>query len=376
MGERIRILHVAQAAGGVDRYLRAQLKYMDHNKFENIAVFSQDFKPDDYKGLIISYEEIAMKREISLGDFYAVKKLRDIIKKYNPDIVYAHSSKAGAISRIANVGMKSECIYNPHGWAFNMRCTEMKRKSYVTIEKMAAPFCKKIICISSHEKESALTKKICKEDKLELILNGIDIEWYDNYTSSTCNRKTLGISDDAIIVGAVGRLCAQKAPDVFIRAAKRIKESIPNAFFILVGKGEYETEIINYARENNLENSLLITGWVENPMSYIKLFDVAMLLSRWEGFGLVLPEYMIAQKPIVASNVGGITEIISDHENGILVNPGDVEGVYQAVMEILADFRLKTEMTKRAYRDVHVRFDIKRVAKEHEALIEKMLAQK
>ena len=75
----------------------------------------------------------------------AIKKVRYLIKKYNPDIVYAHSSKAGAIARVANIGIRNYCIYNPHGWAFNMRCSEKKVKLYTIIEKMAAYFCNKIM---------------------------------------------------------------------------------------------------------------------------------------------------------------------------------------------------------------------------------------
>lgn len=172
----IRILHVAQAAGGVDRYIRMLLKYLDKDKFENILVCSQDFKKEDYEGLVDAFEQIEMNRAIGVKDLKLIWKVRKLIKKYNPDIVYAHSSKAGAIARIADIGCKNYCVYNPHGWAFNMRCSDKKRIMYIAIEKMAAQFCDKIICISEAEKKSALEKKICRENKLHVIFNGVDIE--------------------------------------------------------------------------------------------------------------------------------------------------------------------------------------------------------
>ena len=368
MERKIRILHVAQAAGGVDRYLQTLLRYIDHEKFENIVVLSSDYNEKNYRDNVLAYEELAMQREINREDLTATIELRKIIKKYRPDIVYAHSSKAGAITRIADIGLKNKCIYNPHGWAFNMRCTGKKRKVYATIEKLAAHFCQKIICISTYEKESALAKGICKEKKIQVIFNGIDIEEYERHSYISYTRDSLGIPEGAFVVGMVGRLSPQKAPDVFIRVAKKIKESIPNAFFILVGSGEQESEIINYAKENDLLQHLLITGWVDNPMSYVELFDVAMLLSRWEGFGLVLPEYMIAKKPIVASRVDAIPDIIADHKNGILVKPDDIESPYHAVMELQRNATLRNRLIENAYSDVHARFDVKRVAKEHEDL--------
>ena len=184
--KKIKILHVAQAAGGVDRYIRMLLKCLgcfvidtdyystlfcamgfglafasgvqllkicyyempkNKEKFENILVCSQDFNREDYDGLVDSFEQIEMNRAIGVSDLNSIKEVRRLIKKYNPDIVYAHSSKAGAIARVADIGLKNHCVYNPHGWAFNMRCSDKKRAMYTAIEKMAAPFCEKIICI-------------------------------------------------------------------------------------------------------------------------------------------------------------------------------------------------------------------------------------
>lgn len=232
--KKIKILHVAQAAGGVDRYIRMLLKYLDKEKFENILVCSQDFNREDYDGLVDSFEQIEMNRAIGVSDLNSIKEVRRLIKKYNPDIVYAHSSKAGAIARVADIGLKNHCVYNPHGWAFNMRCSDKKRAMYTAIEKMAAPFCEKIICISDAEKQSALEKKICREDKLQVIFNGVDIEAYESGEHGTVKRSSLGIPEDAYVVGMVGRISPQKAPDVFVKMAKLVKDEIPNAHFVIV----------------------------------------------------------------------------------------------------------------------------------------------
>lgn len=108
---KIRILHVAQAAGGVDRYIRMLLKYLDKEKFENILVCSQDFREEDYRGLVDSFEQIEMTRAIGASDLKAIKAVRKLIRKYNPDIVYAHSSKAGAIARVADIDYCKSLLY-------------------------------------------------------------------------------------------------------------------------------------------------------------------------------------------------------------------------------------------------------------------------
>lgn len=370
--KKIKILHVAQAAGGVDRYIRMLLKYLEKEKFENILVCSQDFREKDYKNLVDFFEQVKMDRAIGSNDLKAIGEVRRLIKRYNPDIVYAHSSKAGAIARIADIGLKNYCIYNPHGWAFNMRCSAKKKAMYTAIEKIAAPFCDKIICISDAEKQSALDKKICREDKLQVIFNGVDIEAYENGIHGTVKRKDLNIPEDAFVVGMVGRISPQKAPDIFIKMAKHVKDKVSNAHFIIVGNGDQEAEIKKYAKDNDFLDSLHITGWVDNPMSYVELFDVACLLSRWEGFGLVLPEYMMARKPIVASRVDAIPNIICDGENGLLVEMDDVVGASTAVLKLYLNNNLKSKLIDEGLKTVYKKFDVQRMTRETEKLFEEV----
>lgn len=374
--KKFRIMHVAQAAGGVDRYIRMLLKYFNKEKFENILVCSQDFYKEDYRGLVDSFEQIEITRNIGINDLKVIRQVRKLIIKYNPDIVYAHSSKAGAVTRLADIGLKNHCIYNPHGWAFNMRCSIKKKVIYTAIERIAAPFCDKIICISDAEKLSALNKKICKKDKLQVIFNGVDIESYDNGAHDTVKRKDLNIPEDAFVVGMVGRVSLQKAPDVFVKMAKLIKDEVPNTHFIIVGNGELEVEIRKYAKDNGFLDNLHITGWVNNPISYIELFDVACLLSRWEGFGLVLPEYMMVGKPIVASRVDAIPNIIQNDENGLLVEVDDATGASKAVLQIFQEDGLRDKLVKQSMEDVHNKFNARRVSEEHEKLFEKLLMKK
>lgn len=220
-------------------------------------------------------------------------------------------------------------------------------------------------------KQSALDKKICREDKLQVIFNGVDIESYENGVRGAIKRKDLNIPEDAFVVGMVGRMSPQKAPDVFVKMAKQVKDEVPNAHFIIVGNGNQEDEIRKYAEDNGFSNSLHITGWVDNPMSYVELFDVACLLSRWEGFGLALPEYMMAGKPIVASRVDAIPNIIRNGENGLLVEVDDDIGASKAVLRILREDGLRKKIVAQGLEDVHNRFNARRVSEEHSKLFNK-----
>ena len=263
MDKKIRVLHVAEAAGGVERYLETLFKY-SKDQVENILVCSQNYDYKKFKTLADRVIVLRMAHDIEpSSDIKVERTLRRIIKQLKPDIVYAHSSKAGAFARIDDLGLNNKVIYNPHGWAFNMQQSAKKKEMYKWVEKISAHFCDKIVCISDAERESALREKICKPSKLQVIYNGIDLEEIEK--AASMSRVQLGIPEAAFVVGMVGRLSKQKAPDTFVKAAKLIKEKIPNAFFLMVGDGELRGQIEGLINQYDLGSSFLITGWVDNP---------------------------------------------------------------------------------------------------------------
>ena len=363
MKKKIRVLHVAEAAGGVERYLQTLFKYNDKEQVENILICSQNYDEAKMKKIADKVILIRMKHEINAyADFKAIRAIHHYIKQIKPDIIYAHSSKAGALARIADLGIKNKVIYNPHGWAFNMQQSTKKKEMYKWVEKILAHFCDKIVCISDAEKESALREKICKPSKLQVIYNGVDLEEIKNTVPKT--RKELHIPEDAFVVGMVGRLSKQKAPDVFVKAASLIKKKIPNAYFLMVGDGELRDQVEEMIHKFELDSSFFITGWVDNPISYMKVMDVGCLLSRWEGFGLVLPEYMACGVPIVAANVDAIPDIIENGKNGILIKVNSSKEVFKAVSELYDVPDLKKWLVNNAEQIVKEKYDATRLIQE------------
>ena len=239
----------------------------------------------------------------------------------------------------------------------------MKLKSivYLLMEKCLSPLTDKIVCISEAEKESAERNHIARRDKLELIPNGIDISAVRNAIPK--QRSELGIPDEAFVVGMIGRLSPQKAPDTFIRAAKLIHESIPNSVFIIVGDGEERESVESFAEENDLK--LYVTGWTDAPYSYLKVFDVALLLSRWEGFGLAIVEYMAVEKNVVASRTDAIPTLIEDGTDGLLVEVDNPEDVKDKVLWLYNHPEEAKIMKEKALDKVIRNYDISRVVEQH-----------
>ncbi|MFQ7000886.1 MAG: glycosyltransferase family 4 protein [Clostridium sp.] len=370
-----RIMYIAQSPCGVEKYLQMFFKYIDKKKYESILIAPLEYSKEVYVQMVDNFEQVNMVRNIKFKeDLNAIVKIRKLIKKYNPDIIYLHSSKAGALGRIANIGLKKKVIYNPHGWSFNMKVSKLKKRIYIIIEKILAPFCDKIIAISEAEKESALSKKICSKDKICVIFNGIDVEEYDKKKQFYVhNKENLNIPKEKFIIGMVGRITKQKASDTFIKVAYEVKKKINNAYFIIVGDGEDRKELIKLINKLKLTNDVLITGWIEDPYKYIETFDIAMLLSRWEGFGLAIAEYMIAEKPIIATNVDAIPNLIDNQENGILVDIDAIDETVDNIINLYEDKVLKDKLVKNAKYRVRKQFDVKRVIQEHEKLIEEII---
>ena len=367
MEKRFKIMHVAECVGGVDRFLRNLLKYTDHSKVNNIMILSQLYDKKIYEDLADKVEIIDMQHSMGFSAFKTSLQLRKKIKEYKPDIVFGHSSIAGAITRLACIGLTCKVIYNPHGWSFNMESD--RRKLFLFLEKIMSLFCDKIVCISDAEKKSALENNLCNEDKLVTIYNGIDLSIWPKEIS-------LNLSEDSFVVGMVGRICKQKAPDVFVKMASMVKREVADSVFIIVGdvlegKESERREIEELAIREGID--LIITGWVDNPLSYVTKFDVGCLLSRWEGFGLVIPEYMFCEKPIVATNVDAIPYLIEDGVNGLLVDKDDWEEAAFSVIELYRNNCLRDTLIRNGKKTVKQFFDARRVAKEYENLYQSLL---
>ena len=362
------ILHIAEASGGVERYLVTLLtKLKQYPDYEHVLVCSTTYDTNKFDNLVSKTIIINdLHNAISpLSDFKSILRVRKAILKTKPNIIYCHSSKAGAIGRIANIGIHNSLIYNPHGWAFNMKNTSrVKLKLYETVEKLLAPMSDRIVCISEYEREAALAHKICKANKLITINNGIDFDEFRNLQQKT--RSSLGIPDDAYVVGTIGRLATQKAPDTFIKMAIEVKKHISKSFFLMVGDdigdGHCRREIEKQINDAGLTSSVKITGWVDNPLAYLNIFDVATLFSRWEGFGLVLPEYMYMGKPIVATKADAIPNILGDA--GLMIDIDDYTQAAKSVILLYENGGIRNKIVEAAKKRSGL-FDAQRTADEH-----------
>lgn len=363
--------------GGVLEYLYMFLKNFKNEDYENILIVSQDYEKslEKFKNIVKEIYIVPMTREIKLKqDIKSILEVRKLLKKIKPDILYLHSSKAGAYGRIAMLfNHKTKILYNAHGWYFNADMSPKKKKIIALIEKILAIKTDKIINISKSEYDSALKYKIASEKKMCIIENGIDFKKFEGcekYREET--RKKYNIKDNEIVIGVVGRLSEQKDPMTTIKAFNEIYKENKNVRLMYVGSGDLEKEVIEYAQENNLTHLVTITGWIEDTEKYIPAFDIAILPSKWEGFGLVLIEYMVCNKPIVASNVGGIADIIKDKENGLIFKTRENKELAENIKILINNKKLLENIIEENKKN-RDKYDIKNLLEKHEKLFQEVV---
>ncbi|MGL5596325.1 MAG: glycosyltransferase family 4 protein [Cetobacterium sp.] len=359
---RKKIIHICQAPiGGTVEYLRLFLENIDKEKYENILICpSYGNMKKNLSDKVNKLYVLEMQREIEIvKDFKDILKLRKILKKEKADIIYLHSSKAGALGRIAAFGLKQKVIYNPHGWAFTIDYSEKKKKLYSLIERILYPLTDIIINISKNEYDEAIKYKLSSK-KMVIIENGIDINRFKN------NQKEKFL--DKYVVGFVGRLSEQKNPLYLIELAEQLKYKIPNCLFYVVGDGELREELEKKIKQKELEKFFYLAGWCEKVEEEIKNFDIALMISKWEGFGLVVCEYMAAKKPVIAFPVGGVTNIIINNKNGIISN----RDLRKKIILLYNDKKMQNKIKKEAYEQVKKNFNIKILIKKHEKIFNEM----
>ena len=263
------------------------LKNFHSEEYESYLIVSNQYKEQEerFRPYVKQILYVDMVRNLSLKqDLKGVKELKKIFKQINPDIVYLNSSKAGGLGRLALLfNRKIKIVYNAHGWYFNAKIGTKKQKLYAIIERILAHRTDMIVNISKDEYDTAIARKIAPKEKMCIIENGIDFEKFKEHKKyRNITRKKLNISDDEALIGQVGRLTEQKNPMAVIKTFKFVHEKYPNTKLLFVGSGKLENEVKVYAKENNIEDSVIITGWVNEVEKYIPALDIGLLLSNWE----------------------------------------------------------------------------------------------
>ena len=283
-----------------------------------------------------------------LNDLKALFGLIRIFRNEKPHIVHTHTSKAGILGRwaafFANITI---IVHTPHGHVFWGYFNKWKTACYILLERLTASITDKIITLTEQEKKDHLRFRIAPDEKFTVIHSGVDLTAFsDARINAPAMREMLGIPPEAFVVGTAGRLTPIKGQRYLLEAAAVISARKPDLFFVFLGDGELAPELGKMATSLGIKNSMFV-GWRQDVPEVMSTFDIFVLPSLNEGMGKVLVEAMALGKPIVASDVGGIPDLVIHNHNGLLVPPADVEGLVNSINLLLHDPIKRKEMGDR-----------------------------
>lgn len=355
---RQKIVLVAEASGGgVGRHVLDLAEGLPARGFDVLLVHARRRAGEGFGERVARHEEFGYRvatfdvaRAPGVGDIPATVALRRAISDFGrADVLHGHSSKAGALSRIGRWGRARRVVYTPHAWyTQNPELSAAARGAYGFVEYGLATVTDRIISVSRDETEHAVGLLGIAPEKLVLIENGI-APWSDAHVAEVRRdaRAALGLSADDFVVGFVGRLAAQKAPDVALRVFRRLLDERPQVRPVLVGDGP----------EADLVRATLAELGIAERVRWLRAapgretmaaFDVFLMTSHYEGFPYVLLEALSTGCAIVSTRVGGAADCVAEGENGHLVDGPDAAALAARVLSLVRDPARLGEMRARS----------------------------
>jgi glycosyltransferase involved in cell wall biosynthesis len=292
----------------------------------------------------------AMVRSIRpLKDFRALISLVWLISKEKPDIVHTHSSKAGILGRLAaKIAGVPYIVHTPHGHVFYGHFGILASKIFLWVERIFSKFTDRMVALSNGEKNDYVKLTVCPPEKLFKIHSGVDLKQFMQPNGNRVEkRRSLGLDQNGAVIGFVGWLLPIKGPAYLLKAMAHIWPDHPTASLVMVGKGELDVDLRAQALRMNANGKVKFLGWREDIDEIMPVFDLLVLPSLNEGMGRVLVEAMAAGKPVVASEVGGIPDLVKHGETGYLVRPADEKALANGIKKLLNDPERAGQMGQR-----------------------------
>ncbi len=303
-----------------------------------------------------------MRRAIHpVRDFVVYRRLVRLLRELAPDIVHTHSSKAGIIGRkAARAAGAPAIIHTIHGLAFTASTNPAINWVYKTLEKNAAPITTRIVCVADAMREQSLAAGIGRPEQYVTIYSGMETgAFLQPAVPREQVRKSLGLSDEHVVVGTIARLFDLKGHDDLLQLAPRLCERYANLRFMWVGDGLLRPRFEAQMEAMHLRDRFILTGMV--PPSRVPeltgAMDILVHPSRREGLARALPQAGLAGIPAITYDIDGNREGVLDGQTGIVLPPFDVEKLAGALWRLVEDAGLRRQMGQAGRQFALGRFD-------------------
>lgn len=291
--------------------------------------------------------------------FSFIKQLFQLIRENNPSVIDFHFvtsiSLVPFLVFIRIFKKNIDLVFHYHGEICSLESLSFITKHFSRL-RLLTLFFNNIVTVSNANRQFLKTLNIKK--KIEVIYNGINLELFNNQDISLC-RKELNISKNDFMLTSISSLIPRKGFDVLLNAVSKVVKVIPNIKLVIVGSGPLELMCRQLVRELKIENNVLFLGFVENfPYHILAASDVYVSASNAESFGIVYAESMAYGIPVVATNVGGIPEVVENEKTGLLVPPGNADNLADAIINLLRNKELRTTMGQNGRKRVERLFNL------------------
>lgn len=366
--QKRKIAHIITSLelGGAQKTTLSLLRFIDRD-FYDIHIITSGVGPLVEEALstpglrVFFIPNLASKTDI-FNDIISFIKILMYLKKHDISLVHTHSSKAGIIGRLAARAAGVRFIFHTvHGWPFYIETKKIVKAFYILIEKAASWITVKLIVVSEKDLEAGLRYVNKNKEKYAKIPYGIETIKFSSLDFSGRNK-------DVCTVGFISCFKPQKAPLDFIKTVKEAVEKNNSIEFISAGDGVLRPEAEKLSQELGVSGKIKFLGWQKDIAGIFSKIDILLLTSRWEGLPVVVLEALASGIPVVATNAGGIPELIASGINGFIEEKGDCQKLANDVLTLAEDDNKRFQFSMQAQKSFREEFDISYMSKRMQSL--------
>lgn len=377
MSERIRVVHLITKLelGGAQLNTLHTYENLDEEKFSAYLISGPGgmLAPKEAKRDHFIICEKLERSVHPLHDLQAFLRLKRILVQLNPHIVHTHSSKAGILGRLAARSAKIPVlIHSVHGFSFAPAQPFWRRNLYRFCEKMIAPLTTHFIFVSEADARVARSQRLIG-DNYSLIRSGFPLQKFTG--PGTGNREArgrFGIGENGVVCGVIAPFKPQKGLFHLLDIAERVLKEKPDTIFFIAGDGNMRTAIEEEIRRKGMEANFRLPGFVADIENAIDGFDIGISTALWEGLPQSLVQMRLKKKPVVASDIPGNREIVSDGRNGFLVDVSDHSLFSRKIIDLIERRDMRERLGRGPDEDFS-EWDAERMVRKQESLYEALL---
>ena len=353
--------------GGAQQFLKRLSEALSKKQLRVIVCCLQ---PSRHSEVIVS-SQLFQTIELSPHRFglFGFLLLIRLIHRLQPEVVHTHLAAANTIGVIAaRINRVPKIFSHDHSGAeYANRFPITAKYAFFPLERFLSRFLVKLFAVSRHVANINIdVKKICP-NKIVVLPNWIDIDQFTYEAADReYNRTALGLSVSSFVIGAVGRLSPEKGLTTLVESFATIAKSVPESYLFIAGDGPDKSTLELKIEQLNLSNCIRLMGFKEDTKALYSALDLFILPSHYETFGIALLEAMYCGLPVIASNVGGVPDLVRSGFNGIMVEPNNSDQLTSSILNIISDEHLRSSLGSNARISVIEKFD-------RDALLNKLL---